>query len=114
MNEILQLKGQRVTLDVPRLPPASSMDCRLFTSPTCTLPGCVGKDYFHEVVRISNDLQPDLVCVTGDIVDRTACLDWIPDTLGRLTARHGVYFILGNHDLRVDVGRLRHMLERAG
>ena len=31
-----------------------------------------------------------------------ACLDWIPDTLGQLAARHGVYFVLGNHDRRVD------------
>ena len=74
----------------------------------------MGKAYFHEVVRISNELQPDLVCMTGDIVDRSACLDWIPDTLGRLTARHGVYFILGNHDRRVDAGRLRRMLEQSG
>ena len=76
--------------------------------------GRVDKAYFHEVVRVSNDLQPDLVCITGDIVDRSACLDWIPDTLGRLTARHGVYFVLGNHDLRVDAGRLRRMLEECG
>ena len=77
--------------------------------------GRVGKAYFREVVRVSNELQPDLVALTGDIVNNRACLDWIADTLGRLTARHGVYFILGNHDRRPgDVGRVRRTLEQSG
>ena len=58
----------------------------------------MGKAYFREVVRTSNELRPDLVCITGDIVDRPACFDWIRRHAGQLTARHGVYFILGNHD----------------
>lgn len=44
-------------------------------------------------------LDPDVVCVTGDLVDSPAAdLDaWIPE-LGRLRAPHGVFAILGNHD----------------
>ena len=33
-----------------------------------------------------NAPQPDIVAITGDIVERKHCLDWIPDTLGRLRA----------------------------
>ena len=61
--------------------------------------GRVGKAFFQEVVDLTNELEPDLVAITGDLVDTNACIDWMPDTLGQLTARHGVYFVLGNHDL---------------
>jgi len=55
------------------------------------------------------------MAVTGDIVDKDECIDWIPSTLGQLKCRHGVFFVLGNHDKRVtDVGRLRATLREAG
>ena len=114
LNEILQLDVSQWMLDVPRLPPALDGLSIVHLS-DLHFTGRVGKAYFREVVRVSNQLQPDLVCVTGDIIDRTECLDWIPDTLGRLTARHGVYCILGNHDLLVDdTDRLRHTLRQSG
>ena len=58
-------------------------------------------------------LDPDVVCVTGDIVDSPAArLDsWIPE-LARLTARHGVYTILGNHDRHVGADRVAEALRR--
>ena len=51
--------------------------------------------------------DPDLVVVTGDLVDTPkADLDlWIPE-LRRLRARHGVITILGNHDHDVGVDRV--------
>ena len=61
-----------------------------------------------------NELKPDLVCITGDIVDHPACFDWLPDTLGQLASRHCVYFILGNHDRKVDFVRLRQILQECG
>ena len=114
LNEILRLEVSEWMLDVPRLPPALDGLSIVHLS-DFHFTGRVGKAYFREVVRISNELQPDLVALTGDIVDKPACLDWIADTLGRLAARHGVYFILGNHDLRLgDVGRVRRTLEQSG
>ena len=44
--------------------------------------------------------------LTGDLVEREQCMAWLPDTLGQLRAPGGVYFVLGNHDLRVDHRRL--------
>jgi predicted MPP superfamily phosphohydrolase len=76
--------------------------------------GRIGISYFQEVVRICNDLQPDLVAITGDLVDEEDCIDWIPETLGQLKATHGVYYVLGNHDLRVDTDRLRRTLANCG
>ena len=54
------------------------------------------------------------MAITGDLVDADAYIDWIPDTLGRLNARHGVFFVLGNHDLKVDTRRLRRTLVDSG
>ena len=76
--------------------------------------GKIGKSYFQEVVRLSNEQKPDMVAITGDLVDKTRCFDWIPDTLGKLQSRCGVYFVLGNHDLLIDTRRLRATLTELG
>jgi predicted MPP superfamily phosphohydrolase len=112
-NEILQLEVTRWSLDVPRLPPALDGLSIVHLSDLHFL-GRVGKAYFREVARVANELRGDLVCITGDMMDRTACLDWIPDTLGALRARHGVYFILGNHDRKVETALLRRTLRQNG
>jgi predicted MPP superfamily phosphohydrolase len=53
------------------------------------------RDAFDRV----NALDPDVICVTGDLVDSpVADLDhWLPE-LCRLRARHGIFAVLGNHD----------------
>jgi len=49
------------------------------------------------VARV-NALAPDLVCITGDLVDRAdGCAVGFP-VLAGLRARHGVVVTLGNHD----------------
>ena len=40
------------------------MACRCCTFPICILRGKVGKAYFQEIVRLGNELQPDLVALT--------------------------------------------------
>ena len=113
-NEILRLDVVDWTLDVPRLPPALDGLSILHLSDT-HFTGPVGKAYFREVARVANELTPDLMFLTGDLVDEAACIDWIPDTLGRLRAKHGVFFILGNHDLHTgDPPKLRRLLEQCG
>ncbi|MGH7895414.1 MAG: metallophosphoesterase, partial [Candidatus Binatia bacterium] len=53
------------------------------------------------LVRVSAE-TPDLVVVTGDIADSPATdlASWLPE-LDRVSARHGVFAILGNHDARL-------------
>jgi predicted MPP superfamily phosphohydrolase len=55
-------------------------------------------------VQMANELQPDLVLLTGDYVwhEVEAIFDMMP-SLARLKARYGVYANLGNHDLWTDV-----------
>jgi predicted MPP superfamily phosphohydrolase len=55
--------------------------------------------YVDAIVDAVNDLQADLIAVTGDIVDGSV-RDLAGHTapLARLTARHGAYFVTGNHE----------------
>ena len=59
------------------------------------------------------ELAPDLVCVTGDVVDSPATdLDaWMPE-LARLRVRYGVFAVLGNHDRRAGADRVAAALAR--
>jgi predicted MPP superfamily phosphohydrolase len=112
-NEILDLEITERTLEVPALP-ASLNGLTIVHLSDFHFTGRVGKSYFHEVVAWCNRMQADLIAVTGDLVDRAECVDWIPETLGRLSAAYGAYFVLGNHDRRVDVRRLRQTLVDSG
>lgn len=112
-NESLELDLTERGLDVPRLPPALEGLSIVHLS-DLHLTGKVGKPFFEEIVRMSNALEPEIVALTGDLVDKPPFIDWIPETLGRLKARYGVYFIFGNHDLRVDWRRMQAVLEACG
>lgn len=55
--------------------------------------------WLDQVVEVVNALEPDLVALTGDFVDGFVA-DLLPElgALGRLTTRHGAYFVTGNHE----------------
>ena len=77
--------------------------------------GQISREYFERVVLEVNAWQPDLIVITGDLVDEEPCLDWIEPIFGSLKASHGVYFILGNHDTRIrDQTSLRRRLTNTG
>jgi predicted MPP superfamily phosphohydrolase len=53
----------------------------------------------ENAVRMINDLNPDVVCFTGDLVNNQSreMLPFIP-VFSTIRARHGVFSVLGNHD----------------
>jgi len=59
----------------------------------------LSKKDLEEAVQIINDLQPDLVFFTGDLVNFSTTEAFpFQDILSRVEAKHGVYSVLGNHD----------------
>jgi predicted MPP superfamily phosphohydrolase len=55
--------------------------------------------YVERIVEAVNHLKPDLVAITGDLVDGgVAELGGQVAPLRRLRARHGSYFVTGNHE----------------
>jgi hypothetical protein len=59
----------------------------------------IGRDFLEEVVRQTNALAPDLIVITGDLVDGTVehLRDQV-EPLRDLRAPDGVYFVTGNHE----------------
>ena len=56
-------------------------------------------DYLRAVVERVNGLKPDLVAITGDLVDGTVeALGADVAALQGLQSRHGSYFVTGNHE----------------
>ncbi len=77
--------------------------------------GRITREFFEMVVDQTNQMDVDLVAITGDIIDNPLCRPWLDEILGKLRSRHGVFFILGNHDLRIhDEPGLRAQLTRLG
>lgn len=59
----------------------------------------IGRAYTQNVVNIANSLGADLIALTGDFVDGT--VDTLREDLTPLTqlkAKHGLFFVTGNHE----------------
>ncbi len=68
----------------------------------------------QEAVAVVNNLQPDLIVLTGDYVLQGAeSIFELAPVLASLNARYGVFAVLGNHDLWTDGAVVRVGLAQA-
>jgi predicted MPP superfamily phosphohydrolase len=113
-NQILEIAIQQKTLNLPTLPePLNGL--RIAHLSDLHMTGQLGPEFYGCIVDQTNALAPDIVVVTGDILEKEHCLPWIVPTLGRLQSRYGKFFILGNHEQRLrDTALLRRALHDAG
>ena len=59
----------------------------------------IQKNYVEAIVDAVNGLHPDLIAVTGDVVDGSVSeLESHTAPLAKLSARHGTFFVTGNHE----------------
>ncbi|CAL9520781.1 hypothetical protein SUDANB120_03841 [Streptomyces sp. enrichment culture] len=59
----------------------------------------LGRAHTARVVEAVNGTQPDLIAIVGDLVDGdVADLGPAAEPLARLRARHGAFFVTGNHE----------------
>lgn len=74
-----------------------------------------GKGFLDRLVRKVNRLDPDIVVITGDLFD-IFVTDPQPfvEGLSRFRSRKGVYFVTGNHEVHVGVGKVLRALGRTG
>ena len=75
----------------------------------------LGRRFAERVVAQVNALEPDLVAITGDLVDgsvRRLAADVEP--FASLEARHGVFFVTGNHDHYSDADAWADHVARLG
>jgi predicted MPP superfamily phosphohydrolase len=89
---------EEVPVRLPALPPALSgfaiaQITDLHIGPT------IREREVRRVVEQTNALRSDLIAITGDLMDGTPReLGHIVAELARLRARHGVFFVTGNHE----------------
>jgi predicted MPP superfamily phosphohydrolase len=90
-----------VPVRLERLPPALSgltiaQVSDLHVGPT------IGERDVRRIVEQVNGLRPDVVAITGDLVDASVReLRTAVSHVGALRARYGVYFVTGNHEYYV-------------
>ena len=61
--------------------------------------GLIDRDFVKASVQKINALKPDIVFITGDLID--TALENVEDTvmeLNTISSKHGIYYILGNHE----------------
>ncbi|WP_306317675.1 MULTISPECIES: metallophosphoesterase [unclassified Streptomyces] len=89
---------KRVTVPLAKLPRAAH-GFRIAVVSDVHLGPVLGRGFAERVVDTINSTQPDLIAVVGDLVDGSV-EDLAPAVapLARLSARHGTYFVTGNHE----------------
>ena len=114
-NEIFKLEISEKSYRPPRLPHEWNGLSILHLSDLHYL-GTLQRPFFEEVMDLSAELKADLIVFTGDLLDRQQLTEWLPATLGRLSAPLGCFFILGNHDWEygLDPDEIRRCLSDLG
>ncbi len=108
------LEVKDIVVELPRLP-ASSHGTTIVQITDVHIGPTIGRAFIEEVVRRTNALQPDIIAITGDLVDGS--VERLRDAvapLADLRARHGVFFVTGNHEYFSGVEPWLRELQRLG
>lgn len=77
--------------------------------------GLIEVNKINEIVQIVNDLNVDMIFLTGDIVDaRLSDAEEAVDRLGGLKAKDGVFYVLGNHEYFYDIENIVNKIKSLG
>ncbi|MEV2198553.1 metallophosphoesterase [Streptomyces fradiae] len=89
---------KRVTVPLAKLP-RSAHGYRIAVVSDVHLGPTLGRAHAQRIVDAVNSTQPDLVAVVGDLVDGSVeNLGPAAEPLARFRARHGSFFVTGNHE----------------
>nr|WP_203614914.1 metallophosphoesterase [Streptomyces sp. SID13726] len=89
---------KRVTVPLAKLPRAAQ-GYRIAVVSDIHLSPVLGRGFAQKVVDTINSTQPDLIAVVGDLVDGSVKdLGPAAAPLAQLRARHGSFFVTGNHE----------------
>ncbi|MFB7182867.1 metallophosphoesterase [Streptomyces sp. NPDC056257] len=89
---------RRVQVPLAKLPRAAH-GFRIAVVSDVHLGPVLGRAHTQRIVDTVNRTQPDLIAIVGDLVDGSVPdLGPAAEPLRRLSARHGSYFVTGNHE----------------
>jgi hypothetical protein len=112
-NEVFRVDFSERNLHLPQLPEAWDGLTILHLS-DLHLCGTPDRAFYFEVMDRCRQWEPDLVAVTGDVVDSDQHHRWVVPVLGRLRWKLGAFAVLGNHDALRDEVVIRRRLRRLG
>jgi len=114
LNQLFELSIEQVRVPVLNLPPQLD-GYRIAQLSDIHLTGDIQPDYVRYAVQRATAWRPELFTLTGDIIDKQLCVDWLFDIFSPADAVDGRFFVLGNHDTRiVDPNETRAAMHRAG
>jgi predicted MPP superfamily phosphohydrolase len=94
------LSTEKLTVKIPNLPLSLAGLKLVQMSDFHYDNGLLSEKMLTEAIAVSNAAKPDLVILTGDYVNTIAKpIHQLALRLKNLESRHGVYAILGNHDI---------------
>ncbi|MEZ6135581.1 MAG: metallophosphoesterase [Pirellulaceae bacterium] len=100
-NQITHLEVTRKTLQIPRFVEGIE-GFKIGHLSDIHFSGQFRMEHYQRVIDEFLQLEPDLIVLTGDIIDYDRYLPWLEPVLGRLAAPLGCTFLLGNHDRRLN------------
>jgi uncharacterized protein len=113
-SALADVEVPEVEVRLPRLPRALSGLTVVQLSDVHIGP-TIGRKFLEHVVEKSNAQKPDAIVITGDLVDgAVASLRHHVEPLAKLKARHGVFFVTGNHEYYSGVDEWLEELARLG
>ena len=103
-----------VDIPIPKLP-AALQGLRIVQLSDIHVGPTIRRDYLQAIVDRVNELEPDLVAITGDLIDGSVAVRG-PDVapLADLRSRHGTFFCTGNHEYYSGAESWLAELERLG
>lgn len=113
-NAMLPARIKQLAVSLKRLPEAFS-GFNIVQLTDLHIGPIIDGNWLNHIVERTNALNPDLICITGDLVDGSVEeLSPQVKVLGSLRAKHGVYFVTGNHEYYSGVGAWTAYLETLG
>ncbi|MEM6365153.1 MAG: metallophosphoesterase [Planctomycetota bacterium] len=113
-NQMFELSVEEIDLPVHGLPMDLS-GYRIAQLSDIHFTGHVDPSFAQLAVEEANAWRPDMMVLTGDIVDKPIGVSWCESTFGHADALDAKVFILGNHDTRVsDPAMIRNAMTNAG
>jgi predicted MPP superfamily phosphohydrolase len=112
-NQIYQVEISEKTFAFPRLPKAWH-GLTILHLTDLHFHGTPDRVFFQTVLDACMAQTPDLVAITGDVIDSHWHHRWISPILGRLRWKEAGVAILGNHDRLWSTGQIRRRLTKLG
>ncbi len=77
--------------------------------------GLIDQRFIHTIVLRINAMKPDLIVITGDLVDiKVSQANETIDELKKLQSKYGTYFIVGNHEYFHNIQEILNKVKSIG